>query len=46
MCPSPSAFPPLPTDLWFVAKDICLLIHVRKGNVAKSVGQFAEAESK
>ena len=30
--------------LYFVAKDVCLLIHTRKGNVAKSIGQFKEDE--
>jgi hypothetical protein len=30
--------------LYFVAKDVCLLIHTRKGNVAKSIGQFDAAE--
>lgn len=31
-------------ELYFVAKDVCLLIHTRKGNVAKSIGQFREDE--
>jgi len=31
-------------NLFFVAKDVCLLIHTRKGNVAKSIGQFNENE--
>ena len=31
-------------SLYFVAKDVCLLIHTRKGNVAKSIGQFKEDE--
>jgi len=31
-------------NLYFVAKDVCLLIHTRKGNVAKSIGQFNENE--
>lgn len=30
--------------LYVVAKDICLLIHTRKGNVAKTVGQFSPVE--
>ena len=32
------------SSLYFVAKDVCLLIHTRKGNVAKSIGQFKEDE--
>jgi len=35
---------PNPNTLYFVAKDVCLLIHTRKGNVAKSIGQFDEHE--
>lgn len=31
-------------EIYFVAKDVCLLIHTRKGNVAKSIGQFKEDE--
>ena len=31
-------------ELYFVAKDVCLLIHTRKGNVAKSIGQFTADE--
>jgi len=31
-------------NLYFVAKDICLLIHIRKGNVAKSISQFNDTE--
>jgi len=31
-------------QLYFVARDVCLLIHTRKGNVAKSVGQFDDTE--
>jgi len=27
-----------------VAKDVCILIHTRKGNVAKSIGQFTETQ--
>ena len=30
--------------LYFVAKDVCILIHTRKGNVAKSIGQFSETQ--
>ena len=30
--------------LYFVAKDVCLLAFIRKGNVAKSISQFAEHE--
>jgi len=30
--------------VYFVAKDVCLLIHIRKGNVAKSISQFNETE--
>ena len=30
--------------LYFVAKDVCLLIFIRKGNVAKSIGQFLQHE--
>jgi prophage antirepressor-like protein/TolA-binding protein len=30
--------------LYFVARDVCLLIHTRKGNVAKSVGKFDDTE--
>lgn len=26
-------------NMYFVAKDVCLLIHTRRGNVAKSIGQ-------
>lgn len=32
------------TKLYFVAKDVCLLIFIRKGNVAKSIGQFLQHE--
>ena len=32
------------TEVYVVAKDICLLIHTRKGNVAKSIGQFRVGE--
>ena len=31
-------------NLYFVAKDVCILIHTRKGNVAKSIGQFSEKQ--
>jgi len=31
-------------NLFFVAKDLCLLIHIRKGNVAKSIGQFDDTQ--
>ena len=31
-------------ELYVVAKDICLLLHTRKGNVAKSIGQFSGDE--
>ena len=31
-------------EIVFVAKDLCTLIHSRKGNVAKSIGVFAEWE--
>ena len=31
-------------NLYFVAKDVCVLIHTRKGNVAKSIGQFSETQ--
>jgi len=31
-------------NLYFVAKDVCLLIHIRKGNVAKSISQFNDNE--
>ena len=32
------------SNLYFVAKDVCILIHTRKGNVAKSIGQFSEKQ--
>ena len=32
------------SELFLVAKDLCTLIHTRKGNVAKSIGGFAEWE--
>ena len=32
------------SEVYVVAKDICLLIHTRKGNVAKSIGQFGAGE--
>ena len=32
------------SEVYVVAKDICLLIHTRKGNVAKSIGQFGPGE--
>ena len=35
---------PLRGHVYFVAKDLCQLIHSRKGNVAKSVSQFNEHE--
>ena len=35
---------PLRGHVYFVAKDLCQLIHSRKGNVAKSVSQFNENE--
>ena len=31
-------------NIYFVAKDVCILIHTRKGNVAKSIGQFSEKQ--
>ena len=31
-------------ELYVVAKDICLLLHTRKGNVAKCIGQFSGNE--
>lgn len=31
---------------YFAAKDVCLLIHVRAGNVAKQVGQLDESEKR
>ena len=30
--------------VYFVAKDVCLLVYIRKGNVAKSIGQFLPHE--
>ena len=36
--PSPSS------PLYFVATDLCLLLGVRKGNVAKTIGQYLEHE--
>jgi len=35
---------PHPENIYAVAKDVCLLIHTRKGNVAKAVGQFDKTE--
>jgi len=35
---------PNPTNLYIVAKDLCLLIHIRKGNVAKAIAQFDDSE--
>ena len=32
------------SEIFHVAKDLCTLIHTRKGNVAKSIGGFAEWE--
>lgn len=32
------------SELYFVAKDICLLLHIRKGNVAKAIGSFTTLE--
>ena len=31
-------------ELYVVAKDICLLLHTRKGKVAKSIGQYSADE--
>jgi len=31
-------------QLYFVAKDVCVLVFIRKGNVAKSIGQFLPTE--
>lgn len=33
-----------PSSLYFVTKDICALLHIRKGNVAKTVAQFGIGE--
>jgi prophage antirepressor-like protein len=35
---------PDPNNLYVVAKDVCLLIRIRKGNVAKAISQFDDAE--
>ena len=32
------------SNVYFVAKDVCLLVFVRKGNVSKVIGQFATNE--
>ena len=32
------------SEIFLVAKDLCTLIHTRKGNVAKSIGGFADWE--
>ena len=32
------------SKLYFVAKDVCLLVFIRKGNVAKSISQFLPSE--
>ena len=45
--PAPPCNPPLPAkyeDIFVVAKDLCTLIHTRKGNVAKSIGSFLPSE--
>lgn len=47
LLPVPVRIMGIPTDrtnLYIVAKDVCQLIHIRKANVARSIGQFSDRE--
>lgn len=35
---------PHPDGMYVVAKDVCILLHTRKGNVAKSVAQYSPSQ--